>query len=315
MAEMKEKDDTKKTAKKAAAARFTYGDVVKSNEEVLRQIAELREMISSRPPVPAQAPEQAPVLAPADNREVLERLDALSSRISPGLTPEQAEELRTAAAAGRMVGEAIAAQNARIESLASGLSPGLTPEQAEDLRAAASAAERITEAIAEQNARIDSLAVSAAPAGPEPSDAAPYLTSREQFDIYNKIISRRDAEFADRQFMTLLEQVCSVREDFRRLVAGMEQNIGNMKAADVLNSFKAYMVDLENMLKDAGVRYGSFGTQGQKADANLQRLVGVVETDDPSKDGTVAKRLSSGYEYKGRAVYKERVMVYRYRQQ
>lgn len=155
-----------------------------------------------------------------------------------------------------------------------------------------------------------------APEVPEiPKGDSEYLTSREQFDIYNKIISRRDAEFADRNFMALMEQVCALREDFRRLCTGLEQNAASMKPEDVFSSFKNYQVDIDNMLKDAGVRYGAFNTQDQKADPVFQRVVGVVPTDDASLDGTVAKRLSAGYEYKGRPVYKEKIMVYRKKSQ
>ncbi len=155
-----------------------------------------------------------------------------------------------------------------------------------------------------------------APADTAVSEAdASYLTSREQFELYNRIISRHDAEFADKQFIGLLEQICTIREDFKRLCAGMEQNISAMRAGDVLASFKNYQVDLDNMLKDAGVRFGAFGTPDQKADPVFQRVVGVVPTEDAEKDGTVAKRLSAGYEYKGRPIFKEKVMVYRSKSQ
>jgi len=138
-----------------------------------------------------------------------------------------------------------------------------------------------------------------------------FITSREQFETYRKIIDRRDAEFADKQFMSLLEHICAMREDYRHLVANMEKNIETMTGSDVLSSFKGYLVDMDNMLKDAGVRYGSFETPNHAVDTNLQRIVGVVPTWDQTKDGTVAERLSSGYEYKGRAVVKEKVRIYR----
>lgn len=174
------------------------------------------------------------------------------------------------------------------------------------------------------SARIDSMQPSAGSAVqvPVPQDAVPvhpsadvdedrFVTSREQFETYRKMIDRRDGEFADRQFMSLLEHICSMREDYRHLVANMEKNITSMTGADVLSSFKGYLVDMDNILKDAGVRYGSFETPNHIVDTNLQRIVGVVSTWDKTKEGTVAERLSSGYEYKGRAVVKEKVRIYR----
>ena len=243
---------------KKSQSRYSYADIVKSNEEVRDAIRALSEAISNAPSPAAPAP------APQTS-------DGLEKKIDM-----QTELIR---------------------------------------KMASDSPSDIAGMLAEQNARIDALLTSNAPSGEVPSDTTPYLTSREQFDIYSKIINRRDAEFADKQFMGLMEQVCSLREDFRRLCAGMEQNISGMKAEDVLNSFKNYQTDIDNMLKDAGVRFGAFNTQEQKADPVFQRVVGVVPTDDAAKDGTVAKRLSAGYEYKGRPVYKEKIMVYRSKSQ
>ena len=248
-----------------------------------------------------------------------EEVRAIVSAAPRGLTPEQSAKLdgieRARIAVDQLSAKVSAIQPGataeQVRSAVSGVSAGLSQEQTELLRKAAATADVVRDVVTEQNARIDDLAIGSH--APAPSDASPYLTSREQFEIYSKIINRHDGEFADKQFITLLEQICEMREDFRRLVAGIEQNVGTMKASEVLNSFKTYQVDLDNMLRDAGVRFGAFGTQGQMVDANLQRLVGFVDTDDPAKDGTVAKRLSSGYEYKGKAVYKEKVMVYRTR--
>jgi molecular chaperone GrpE (heat shock protein) len=252
----KETSGETKTTK--SQTRYSYGDIVKSNQEVRDAINALAEALA-----PAQAPAAAAPAPVTDDR----------------------------------IEKKIYMQTELIRKMASD-----SPSD-------------ITGILAEQNARIDALLTSKVPTDAAPSDTAPYLTSREQFDLYNKIISRHDAEFADKQFIGLMEQICSLREDFRRLCTGMEQNIAGMKAEDVLNSFKNYQTDIDNMLKDAGVRFGAFSTQGQKADPVFQRVVGVVPTEEADKDGTVAKRLSAGYEYKGRPVYKEKVMVYRSRSQ
>ena len=256
-------EETKKAAKKStaktSASRYSYADVVKSNEEVRDAITALADLIRS---------DTGSVDTGGIERMLAEQLAAIREISSKPATE--------------------------------------TPQ-----KASAEAAILVTESLAEQKRSIDELLTAVRGNQAKPEEGSQYLTSREQFDIYSKIIGRHDAEFADKQFTTMMEQICAMREDYKRLCAGMEQNIDNMSAKDVLSSFKCYQVDLDNMLKDAGVRFGAFGTQGQKADPAFQRIVGVVPTDDPAQDGTVAKRLSSGYEYKGKAVYKERVMIYR----
>ena len=264
MAEKTEKEPKKTAAKKttkSASARYSYEDIVKSNQEVRDALAALNARLDTMP----------------ENSVVYGMLDR---------------------------------QSAAIGELSS--RPAAAPD-GNQTKVLAETAAIVSESLAEQRARIDDLLTAVRGSAPAPADASPYLTSREQFDLYNKIMGRHDAEFADKQFTLLLEQICAMREDFKRLCSGMEQNLGGMSAQDVFSSFKCYMVDMDNMLKDAGVRFGAFGGQEQKADPAFQRIIGVVPTDDAAKDGTVAKRLSSGYEYKGRAVYKERVMIYRAR--
>jgi len=137
------------------------------------------------------------------------------------------------------------------------------------------------------------------------------MTSREQFEGYSRIMNRHDGEFADKQFIHLLEQLCMLREDFFKLCNGMQTKIDTFTSAEVLSSFRAYGVDIENMLTDAGVKFGTFTNPGALVDMNRQRIVSVVPTTDPSKNGTVAQKMSNGYQYQGHIIVKEKVSVYR----
>lgn len=135
--------------------------------------------------------------------------------------------------------------------------------------------------------------------------------SREALDNFKKQISRRDGELADKKFANLMEKMCLMREDYKNLCNNMRKNLGSFTAADVMNSFEAYLIDMENMLMDAGVAIGPYGRDGEQVDVAHQRIVGVTPTSDPAKSGTVASRLSDGYEYNGRAIVKEKVNVYK----
>ena len=147
---------------------------------------------------------------------------------------------------------------------------------------------------------------SAAPQAP--SDV---VTSREQFNAYLKAMNSRDAELSNKNLMLLMERICSMREDFIKLCDGMEGKLGGFSAKDVFESFKAYDVDMENMLVDIGVAIGPYGADGEPIDTRHQRIVEVVPTADPSKNGRVAMRIGPGYEYEGRALIKEKVGVYK----
>ncbi len=141
------------------------------------------------------------------------------------------------------------------------------------------------------------------------ADPATYMTSREQMKTIVAAVERRDAEVADKVFLRSMEQVAIMREDFRKLCDGVREKLDVMSAEEVLSSFEAYLVDLENILIDGGTFIGPFPYE--RLNTIHQRIVGVVPTGDEEKDGTVAERLSDGYKLGNRVLVKERVTVYK----
>jgi len=137
-----------------------------------------------------------------------------------------------------------------------------------------------------------------------------YLTSKEQMKEYSAIVNRRDSELANRKLMGLLEQLSSMREDFFKLCKGINAKVDKFSASDVLSSFEAYGVDMENILTDCGVYIGKFNYE--KLNTIHQRIVDVIPTDDESMNGMIAERVSDGYEYSGRVLCKERVNIYKF---
>ncbi len=166
--------------------------------------------------------------------------------------------------------------------------------------------------------RLDKMQGGAVPA---PQPAAPAETapaegiSRDTLDNFKKQISARDAELANKKFSNLMEKMCLMREDYAALCRNMRRDLATFSPAEVLGSFEAYLIDMENMLYDAGISIGPYGKDGDQVDVAHQRIVGVVTTSDPSKNGTVAARLTDGYEYNGRALVKEKVNVYKVAEQ
>ncbi len=159
--------------------------------------------------------------------------------------------------------------------------------------------------------KIDILAETPRPAEGAVPSGQEFVTSREQFNAYRKLINNREGELADKKLLNLLTQLCIMREDFIKLCTDMGKRTGKFTAKEVLESFKAYEVDLENMLLDAGVTIGTYGGEGDRLDSLHQRIVSVVPTDDASKNGVISKRISEGYEYNGRVLVKEKVNVFK----
>ncbi len=141
------------------------------------------------------------------------------------------------------------------------------------------------------------------------ADPTTYMTSREQMKTITAVVERRDAEVADKAFQRAMEQIAVMREDFHKLCDGMRGKMDVMSAEEVLSSFEAYRIDMENILIDGGVFIGPFPYE--KLNTIHQRIIGVVPTGDEEKDGTIAERLSDGYKLGNRVLVKERVMIYK----
>ena len=135
------------------------------------------------------------------------------------------------------------------------------------------------------------------------------MLAKDAIDRMERNLSKRDDELHGKRFLGMLHQICAMREDFLRLCSDMEGKLDVFTARDVLESFKAYSIDMENILLDAGVEIGP--TPGEKVDTVRQRIVGVVQTSERDLDGTVAERLSEAYIYENRILSKEKVKVYR----
>jgi molecular chaperone GrpE (heat shock protein) len=144
----------------------------------------------------------------------------------------------------------------------------------------------------------------------ETPDLSAFVTTREQIRSLTNAIERQNVEISNTALVNSMEQIAIMREDFFKLCAGMEKRIDTMSAKDVLASFQAYEVDMENILMDGGVFIGHFPYES--LNTLHQRIVEVVPTNDQEKNGLIAERLSDGYKLGNRVLLKEKVSVYKY---
>ena len=141
-------------------------------------------------------------------------------------------------------------------------------------------------------------------------DMSSFVTTREQIKSLTNAIDRQNIEITNKTLTKSMEQIAAMREDFFKLCAGMRDKIEVMSAKDVLSSFEAYEVDMENILIDGGVFIGHFPYES--LNTIHQRIIDVVPTDDPEKNGLIAERLSDGYKLGNKVLFKEKVTVYKY---
>jgi molecular chaperone GrpE (heat shock protein) len=160
--------------------------------------------------------------------------------------------------------------------------------------------------IEELKASVDSIRSTPA----EMPDMSAFVTTREQVKSLTNAIDRQNVEITNKQLVNAMGQISAMREDFFKLCSGMENKIDTMSAKEVLDSFRAYEVDMENILTDGGVFIGHFPYE--TLNTIHQRIVDVVPTDDPEKNGKIAERLSDGYKLGDRVLFKEKVSVWKY---
>jgi|GEM_PF-1574768 len=141
-------------------------------------------------------------------------------------------------------------------------------------------------------------------------DMSAYVTSREMVKSLTAAIENQSVALADKRMIETMTQVATMREDFFKLCTGMRAKLRRMPKEDMISSFEAYEVDMENILTDRGVFIGHFPFES--LNTTHQRIVEVVPTDDPELNGMVADRLSDGYKMGDRVLYKEKVAVYKY---
>ena len=145
---------------------------------------------------------------------------------------------------------------------------------------------------------------------PPMPDMSAFVTTREQIKSLTTAIDRQNIEITNKKLTSSMEQIAAMREDFFKLCSGMKDKIDVMSAKDVLSSFEAYEVDMENILIDGGVFIGHFPYES--LNTIHQRIVDVVPTDDPKLNGRIAARLSDGYKLGNKVLFKEKVTVYKY---
>lgn len=109
--------------------------------------------------------------------------------------------------------------------------------------------------------------------------------------------------------------IIKIVDDMRKFAAHYKnQSDSEKQSNDTTEKLYTYIENIASDLEDLFAWEGvtPFTCNGEGIDPSRQRILKKIETDDPEKDKTVAKRLRPGYEWDGKIIRPEMVSAYIY---
>jgi molecular chaperone GrpE len=138
-----------------------------------------------------------------------------------------------------------------------------------------------------------------------------YLTNWQK-DKAEFINARRRDEESKQEFLKFAKQ--GVIEDILPVLDSFDMALSTMNSTSesVSPEWKKGVEGIYNQLKSilAKNEVISFGETGDMFDPNLHQSIGVVDTDDTSKEDTISEVLQKGYKIAGRVIRPAFVKVY-----
>jgi molecular chaperone GrpE len=131
-----------------------------------------------------------------------------------------------------------------------------------------------------------------------------HLRLAAEFDNYRKRNQREREGLASRLQADLVSSLLDVLDDLQRVEEGGEE----VEAEAVREGVRLVEKKLVTVLEGAGLT--TVDAEGARFDPELMEALGVVPTDDPAKDGTVADVFQRGYQLQDRLLRPARVRVY-----
>ena len=101
----------------------------------------------------------------------------------------------------------------------------------------------------------------------------------------------------------------SMHDDLSRMIESIPREEGMIPISQVLKNLESFQVTAEEILQRNGVE--PYSVDGENFVSGRQRALQPVETDEPSLDKTIARRVRKGFEYDEKILRPELVMIYR----
>lgn len=135
-------------------------------------------------------------------------------------------------------------------------------------------------------------------------------TKQHQLDSMHAELQAHREGFHFRVLRPVLVDLISLFDDLSKQV----EVVGTAKSAANVGDTAAWSVFLgtvEEILRRNGVE--AFSVDGNSGGVRRQRVINIIQTPDPTLDGSVARRLRPGFAYEDRVLRPEWVEVYQYK--
>lgn len=107
----------------------------------------------------------------------------------------------------------------------------------------------------------------------------------------------------------LFIDLIAIHDDFGKLIESIPNEEPNSATAQLIKNLTSFQETIEEVLRRNGV--DAFFAEGTQFVSNKQRVLQTIETTDPSLDKQVAHRVRKGFEYEGRLLRPELVVIYK----
>jgi molecular chaperone GrpE (heat shock protein) len=114
--------------------------------------------------------------------------------------------------------------------------------------------------------------------------------------------------FLQKYLQRVFIDVIKIIDDMRKFVSHHNTSASDVPVEKILKFITNTASDIEDIFAWEGIT--PYTCQGEYLDISRQRVVDKIETDDPARDKTIARRLRPGYEYEGRILRPELVNIY-----
>lgn len=101
----------------------------------------------------------------------------------------------------------------------------------------------------------------------------------------------------------------------RKWLAGLKKKHekGELSIEKLLRDLEGMPAEWEEIIERQGVQ--SYQVEGEGLEGKKQKVISTEITEQPGLHKTIAKRVASGYEWAGKTLRKEEVIVYKYQQE
>ncbi|HZS75893.1 MAG TPA: nucleotide exchange factor GrpE [Ktedonobacteraceae bacterium] len=106
----------------------------------------------------------------------------------------------------------------------------------------------------------------------------------------------------------LFTDLIAVYDDFGKLIESLSHN--GVDSSQTLDNLRSFQETIDDILRRNGAE--SYSLEEDSYTPVKQRVLQVIETNDPAQDKKIARRIRRGFEYEGRVLRPELIAMYKF---